>query len=254
LASSRGRALDRGSGVPLWRQVEDILRAELAGAEAATVGGFTEHDLTARFRVSRYTVRQALDVLRGDGLIDRRRKRGTFPSSRPSIQQPLEGIYSFGRSMAGLGLAPESRILSLRSAPASDSLREQLQLSASAAPVIELARLRSAGGEPLVLESIWLVASAVPGILEEDLSGSVYDLLRDRYGLDVDSAHESIRPVVLKPREAHRLGAQRGSPAFFVERVSCVGAAPLEVRHSLIRGDRYLYSIHLYPGQSNSPP
>ena len=234
--------LDRASSVPLWRQLEDILRAELPHSRAT---GFTEHDLTARFRVSRYTVRQALDVLRREGLIERQKKRGTFPSAPAPIQQPLEGMYSFGRSMAGLGLSPNSRVLSLRSMQPDGSLGEQLRVSPAVDTLVELIRLRSAGGQPLVLESIWLAEAAVPNIADEDLSGSVYDLLRDRYGLDVDSAQESIRPVVLGARHARLLGARKGSPAFFVERVSSVGDRRVEVRHSVIRGDRYLYSIQL---------
>jgi len=188
-------------------------------------------------------------VLRRDGLIERQKKRGTFPSARAPIQQPLEGIYSFGRSMAGLGLSPNSRVLSLRSVRADRSLSEHLQMSPASAPLVELIRVRSAGGEPLVLESIWLPEAAVPNISDEDLSGSVYDLLRDRYGLDIDSAQESIRPIVLGARQALLLGARKGSPALFVERVSSVAQRPVEVRHSVIRGDRYLYSIHLHPGQ-----
>lgn len=243
-------SLDRGSSVPLWRQLESILRKELASSDPNTAAALTEQELTSRFRVSRFTVRQALDVLRREGLIDRSRKRGTVLSPRAPIQQPLEGLYSFGRSMTGLGLTPESRILSLRSVRADQQLSDQLELPPTSAPLVELIRLRSAAGEALVIECIWLPAAVVPHISDEDVSGSVYDLLRDRYGLNIDSAQESIRPVVLSDHDAHLLGARRGSAAFFVERVSYVGTRPVEVRHSIIRGDRYLYSIRLHPAQS----
>jgi GntR family transcriptional regulator len=247
-------SLDRASPVPLWRQLEGILRAELAGARQTQPQAFTEQELTTRFRVSRYTVRQALDALRREGLVDRARKRGTFPSARAPIQQPLEGLYSFGRSMSGLGLGPESRVLSLRSVWPDEALRGQLDLPPTATPLVELIRLRKAAGEPLVLETIWLPAAAVPHIAQEDLSGSVYDLLRDRYGLHIDSAQERIRPIVLGGRDARLLASKKGAPAFFVERVSYVGTRPVEVRHSIIRGDRYLYSIRLHPGQATSSP
>ncbi|MGH2469342.1 MAG: UTRA domain-containing protein, partial [Chloroflexota bacterium] len=78
-----------------------------------------------------------------------------------------------------------------------------------------------------------------------DLTGSVYALLASRYGVQVTSARESIRPVVLDAAQAALLHTRRGAPALFVERLSLQGSRPVEVRHSVIRGDRYLYSIEL---------
>lgn len=243
--SPRPVAVDKSSSVPLYRQLEEILREELGPAGAAARQGLTEIGLTERFGVSRYTVRQALEVLRREGLIDRHKKRGTFAVSAPMIQQPLEGIYSFGRSMSGLGLAADSRVLSLRFMRPDEALLGQLDLPSADVGLVELIRLRSAGGEPMVLETIWLPQAIVPGIQHVDLTGSVYDALRYLYGLEMTSAQESIRPVVLDTRRGRLLELPKGSPAFFVERVSYVEEKPVEVRHSLIRGDRYLYSVRL---------
>lgn len=243
--SSNMTTLERASSLPLYRQIEGILRAELAGADDGNHKTLTEVGLTQRFGVSRYTVRQALEELRRAGLIDRQKKRGTIPAPRPLIQQPLEGIYSFGRSMAGLGLAPQSRVLSLQSTPANDELSRLLELASLDEPLVELVRLRRAGGEPLVVETIWLPEALVPGIRHVDLTGSVYDAIRDLYRLEITSAHESIRPVVIDARNARLLQVAKGSPGFFVERVSYMREKPVEVRHSLIRGDRYLYSVRL---------
>ncbi|HEU0166383.1 MAG TPA: GntR family transcriptional regulator [Chloroflexota bacterium] len=234
--------IDRAGSVPMYRQLEDILRAELQSAGGAP--RFTEAGLRARFGVSRYTVRQALDGLAREGLVQRQQKRGTTRAVRAPIEQPLEGVYSFAASMAGLGLAAASTVQRLRLVAPVESLRASLGLSA-ADRVVELVRVRSAEGEPLVIETVWLPASLVPGIQGLDLSGSVYELLRTHFGIEVTSAQESIRPLVLDARQARRLGVRKGVAALFVERVSCAGALPVEVRHSVIRGDRYLYSVRL---------
>lgn len=234
--------LDRSSPVPLYRQLEGILRSELADGSAS----LTELGLAERFGVSRYTVRQALDVLQRDGLIERQKKRGTFPATGRRIQQPLEGIYSFERSLNQLGLEPSSRVLSLAVIPAGGALVDRLTL-AQGEPVFELARLRSAAGEPLVVETIWLPRRLVPGLDELDVTGSIYDLLRREYELDMTAADESIQPIVLDAQQARLLGVGKGSAAFFVERVSYHREVAAEVRHSVIRGDRYLYSIRLRP-------
>ncbi|HUZ78965.1 MAG TPA: GntR family transcriptional regulator [Chloroflexota bacterium] len=236
--------LQRAGEVPLYRQIERLLRGELAQASGASRPRFTENSLMARFGVSRYTVRQALALLAQDGLIVRRHRGGTFASARPPIEQPLGGVYGFASSMQDLGLAATSQVLLLRTVPARGSLQERLNAQAGQ-PLLELERLREADGEPVMLETIWIDAELVPGFPELDLTGSVYALLASRYGLQVTSAREVIRPVVLDARQAALLHARRGAPALFVERLSLQGSRPVEVRHSVIRGDRYLYSIHL---------
>jgi GntR family transcriptional regulator len=233
--------LDRASAVPLYRQIERILREELTQAEGM-VQRLTETELIARFQVSRHTIREALSLLSSAGLIDRRPRRGTFPRLNAPIEQPLYGVYSFVRSMRDLGLQHRVRVLSLQIVEPKDGLQECLR----AAKAAELQRLHEVAGEPLVAETIWLPSEQVPGIDALDLSGSLYELLQQRYDLRVASARESIRPVVLGQRQARLLGVDRGGPAFFVERVSFrSNGHPVEVRHSLIRGDRYLYSVQL---------
>jgi GntR family transcriptional regulator len=230
---------DRGAQ-PLYRQIERILRDELAQAEGV-VQRLTESELIARFQVSRHTIREALSLLSSAGLIDRRPRRGTFPRLNAPIEQPLYGVYSFVRSMRDLGLPHRARVVSLGVVESKDGPREQLGVTR----VAELQRLHEVAGEPLVAETIWLPSERVPGIEALDLSGSLYDLLLQRYALKVTSARESIRPVVLNQRQSRLLGVDRGGPAFFVERVSFELTDPVEVRHSLIRGDRYLYSVQL---------
>jgi GntR family transcriptional regulator len=247
-SSKRGQAISRSGSQPLYRQIETILRAELGKPGVPGGQTFTEYGLARRFDVSRYTIRQALAELTRAGLIERQRRRGTVPTTAPLIQQPLEGLYSFGRSLTALGLTLQSQVVSLSSILPTNDLLRQLELESDREPMVELVRLRSAGGEPLVIETIWLPEVLVPGIRHVDLTGSVYDALRDLYGLEMDSAQESIRPVVVDARQARALAVVKGAPAFFVERVTYSQERPVEVRHSLIRGDRYLYSVRLQAG------
>jgi GntR family transcriptional regulator len=233
--------LDRAGHVPLYRQIERILRDELAGGDGALAHRLTENQLMGRFHVSRHTVRQALARLSAAGLIERRPRRGTFVRIGLPLEQPLSGVYSFVRSLQDLGLPYQVRVASVRRAQTDDRTREHL----GPATVAEVQRLHNIADEPLVAETIWLAGERVPDIEALDLTGSLYELLQQRYGLRVTSAREFIRPVVLDRRESLLLGVEPGCPAFFVERVSFVHDQPIEVRHSLIRGDRYLYSVQL---------
>ncbi|MBI4254758.1 MAG: GntR family transcriptional regulator, partial [Candidatus Rokubacteria bacterium] len=66
-------------GIPRYLQIADAIRHDLKG-EGERIP--SEHALCRRFKVSRPTIRQALDVLVEEGLLYRHAGRGTF--STPS--------------------------------------------------------------------------------------------------------------------------------------------------------------------------
>lgn len=78
---ARAEALD--ADFSLYRQLETILRDRIADGELRPADRLPSEDaLGERFGISRGTVRQALDALERDGLIERTRGRGTFVSAR----------------------------------------------------------------------------------------------------------------------------------------------------------------------------
>lgn len=79
------RSQDRDrSRVPLYLQVASVMRQRIEsghwkeGDKISTI-----EELEAEFKVARITVRQALDLLREDGLVESIRGKGTFVSGRP---------------------------------------------------------------------------------------------------------------------------------------------------------------------------
>jgi GntR family transcriptional regulator len=62
-------------------------------------------------------------------------------------------------------------------------------------------------------------------------------------------ARETIRPITLDRAVARLLGVRSGSPAFAIERRTFAESGPIEWQESLVRGDRFLYSVDL-PRQS----
>jgi GntR family transcriptional regulator len=113
-------------------------------------------------------------------------------------------------------------------------------------PVDCLVLLRIADGEPLLLETLYLPANLAAALDSRTLEHeSVYDALEQAHGLRATHARETIRPVVLSREDARRLNVRVGSAAFLVERVTLAGTRTIEWRQSLVRGDRYLYSVEL---------
>ena len=235
--------LDPDSPIPLYYQLQQHLRQQIGNGTLASGDVLpSEENLAADLGISRATVRQAIAGLVQDGRLERRRNRGTRVTT-PPVRQSLGGFYSFAHVMAELGIEQHSRVLALRlAAPPADVADV---FSAGDGDTIVLERLRHAGETPLILETCWYPRLVGNCLFGADLTtASIYDLL-EAAAVVISRARESIRPIVLDSRQADLLGVRKGDPAFFVERTSFAGQRPVELRRSVIRGDRYLYSIDL---------
>jgi GntR family transcriptional regulator len=197
----------------------------------------SERQLSADLGVSRLTVRAALDDLAREGYLIRRRGSGTYVQ-QPKIAQELT-MTSFSEDMRRRGMVPGSRTLSLTRELAGARLGRLLHVSPSE-EILVIKRLRLADGETMAIETLHLPAALVPGLEPQDLAGSFYELLRERYGVVVAAGTQAIEPTVTNEEESKALGVPLHSPAFLFERTSRDEAGQtIEFVQSVYRGDRY---------------
>ena len=197
--------------------------------------------------VSRHTIRHALATLAAEGRLRRARGHDTVVTAPPRLLErdlSRPALYAFVWEAEARGAVHASTMLSQAQEPADSAPAEHFGI-ARETPVTRVLLLRHADGEPLILEFVVLPVGL--GLQIERLAferTSVYDSL-ERLGARVTRARETIRPLILDRLAASRLGVAAGAPAFGVERRSWAGDRPVEWRFSLVRGDRYLYSIDL---------
>lgn len=160
-----------------YREIERYLRGLVDEAKPGDPLP-SEAELCERFSVSRMTVRQALQELTNDGLVDRRRGQGTFVSQRPVHRRP--GVFlSFSEEMARRGAMATSRLLDASVTHARPVESVDLSLG-DAADVVRVVRVRLADGTPVALEDAALLPE-LEGVLDEDLAtGSLHDALQRR--------------------------------------------------------------------------
>jgi GntR family transcriptional regulator len=220
----------------LRSHLQQLIERELAPHERLP----TERDLAQEFGVSRMTVRQALERLENERLVYRVRGAGTFVA-RPPITKSIE-LTSFSDDMRRRGLQPGSHLRTAESVPAGAAVGFALGLSPSQ-EVVHLERVRTADGVPMCVEHSYLF---VPGLLDQPLDGSLYDLLRDRYHIRLVRAEQSIRATVLDQDTAALLEVPAFSPALLVERTTYDQRdRPVERAISTYRGDRYAFEIEV---------
>lgn len=245
-------------GVPLHRQLEVTMRG-LIRSGGMHVGDQLpgEHELAAALGVSRHTVRHALGVLAGEGLVRRDRGRGggtRIVSTQPgagAIERRLDSFYAFAWETHARGAEQRSYVLARETVPANAELAVRLRLPEQT-PLERIVRLRTANAEPLVHETSYLPATLAKSLTLADLEvGSIYDVLEQRLGIGVARAHETLRPIAVRGAAARLLHVRAGAPAFAVERLTFAAERPIEWQESIVRGDRFSYTVELTRAGTN---
>ena len=233
---------------PAWVQIEEGLADRIeSGRLAAGERLPAERDLALALSVSRMTVRQALASLAARGLVERGVGRGTFVRESPRVVHDLTRVAGFTEEAERQGLEAGAQILAAAEQRAPAQVAQMLGIEAGA-PVVRLERVRLGGDQPITLEDSWVPAEHFPGLLEHDLSGSLYALMREHYELAPVSATERLEPVAARAHEAAALGVPEGSPLMLVERVAyAVDDTAVEFARDRHRGDRARFLIHVVP-------
>ncbi|MEU4824790.1 GntR family transcriptional regulator [Actinomadura citrea] len=226
---------------------QTVRRELLAMLDGMDVGDAlpSERRLAEELGVSRPTLRQAIDGLVAEGLLDRRHGSGTY-LAEPRIAVSLT-MTSFTEDMIRRGMKPGGRVLSFRTETAGARIGRRLALS-PVEEVFTIRRLRLADEAPMAIETLYLPRALIPDLRRSDLEGrSFYDLLRGN-GVVIASGTETIEPTVTTAEEAAELGVPVHMPAFLFERITRdAGGRPLEYVRSLYRGDRYRLELDLRP-------
>ncbi|HWE80997.1 MAG TPA: GntR family transcriptional regulator [Gaiellaceae bacterium] len=198
----------------------------------------SERVLSIDLGVSRLTLRAALDDLVREGHLTRRRGAGTFVAE-PKVAKGMT-ISSFSDDMRRRGLTPGSRTLEFQTVPAGARLGRILHVSPSE-PVLAVKRLRSADAEPMALELLHVPEALFPGLTARDLEeSSFYDMLEERYGIEIVGGTQTVEPTVTNDEESAALGVPLHSPALLFERVTRSSSGEIvEFTSSIYRGDRY---------------
>jgi len=217
----------------IYQQLNASLR------ELLNSGGFSEGDkflterqVAERFSVSRITANKALANLVAEHYLEFRKGIGTFVR-RGTLDYNLRSLTSFTAMVESLGRKPETRVLQLKYIEAGiPELNHE--------PVYFVERLRLADGLPVILERRHFVAGLCPGLHESDLAGSIYQLWRERFFLNIAGAEQTIRAVNVQGQDAELLRLQPGAASLLNTSTGFLeGRRCLWFEQTLYRGDTY---------------
>jgi GntR family transcriptional regulator len=233
-------------GIPLHEQISSWLREAIRTGTLPPDSQLpSEHDLCARFEVSRVTVRRALQTLEADGLIFRRQGLGSFVCDH-RVTQGLVRLTDFAQDLERAGMEASSRVLHQGFEPCPNRVAEFLALE-EGAPVYRLDRLRLGNGDPLALDRTWIPPYYAQLLDGEDLAGeTLYRVLEWKYGIPVLSGRYRITAALADPDTAEILTVAPGEALLLIERTTrTVGEKPLYYQRRLYRSDRIAYELEL---------
>jgi GntR family transcriptional regulator len=242
------RGIDRDVPVPYYYQIAEVLREVIEDSDVDRGPGEvalpSESELCGMFGVTRGTVRHALEVIEREGLIYREKGRGTFLKRR-RVGFDLTKLCSSTEDMRARGWEPGTRVLGVSCVPPRPHIQHGLRIDENQ-HVWELYRLRLANGEPISLQWSYIPCDLAPRLDECELAGSLYYVLKNKYDHSLVTADQIIRTRVATQTEADLLGIEEGDAILVIERTTFDQRGdPVELLHSIWRGDRYDFELHL---------
>ncbi|GAA3697533.1 GntR family transcriptional regulator [Arthrobacter ginkgonis] len=236
--------LDPSSGVPLYRQIKEILRREIAEGNVDPNTPMTEAQLLGRFDVSRAPIRQALQELVSEGYVYRKQGKGTFPVTGARVRRPADvrsgALYQY---LSDSGLHPTGTVSGIERVEPPARIRDLLGLEAHER-LLHFIRLISVENEPLVEASIYVRAPEEfsPSIEELEDRGSAFELLEREFGITLDRAEHEAWATAATAGQAATFGVGEGSPLLVIETTFfTTGGLPAGWRSAVHRAEDFKY-------------
>lgn len=200
--------------------IRDWLAALIASGEYRSGAQLpSEHDIMARFEVSRVTARQALDDLRRLGLVVSLQGKGYFVRRLKAVLDLLR-LQSFGEMMAPLGLSTSSRVLSIAEIEAPKEVAEALRLD-PLSMVVEIRRERLAGNSVISLDVSYFPLEIGRKLACHNLAGrDVFILLEKELEIELGFADLTIETVSAPPEQAALLDVGQGESILRIKRLT----------------------------------
>lgn len=232
--------LDKDSPIPLYYQLVETLRERIRSRELKPGAQLPpERDLGEHYGISRMTVRQALQYLIREEALVAKQGLGTFVAEPKVTYDPLH-LLGFTEDALRRGAAATSRVIeqALVEPPASIATRLNLRPRDRAARIV---RLRMSDGTPMLLETVYLPAARFRGVERADLAKqSLYQLMRERYGVQLQGAISTLEAVQANDYESELFGMQPCMPMILLEGVTYAeDEQPVEFFKAVYRGDRF---------------
>lgn len=230
-------------GSPVYIQIHNQLRDNIESGRWHVGQKIpAERELASDFGVSRMTLRQAIQTLVDEGVLERRVGSGTFVASQ-KVQEKMAGVTSFTDLMKATGKVPSSKTISYHLTIPSESEVEKLQLKPHER-VLRMERIRYGSKVPICFEIATIPADIVANFSKEEVTTSFYKTLADKAGLRPGHATQTVSATNATEKIAEYLGIRRGDALLRMTQISYLqDGRPFEYVHTQYVGNRFEFVL-----------
>ncbi len=235
---------------PLYDQLVDILSEKIEYEYRPGDLLPSERELSARYGLSRTTVRLALKELEQLGLVVRQHGRGTFVADRSAQTTNLTQAYSITEQMRAMGHVPHTTILEFSEIEADTNLADHLGVRRGDT-LFKLVRLRSADDIHMMVERTYLPARKFSTLKRSRLEHeSLYEIMEQDYHEKIKVAEEEFFASIARAADARLLGIQEGAPVLDLVRTTYNTRNEIvEYTLSVARADQFKYKVYHHRGE-----
>jgi len=246
------KAIDRTSAVPYYYQLQEILKQEIENGRWQPGDTLpSEAELAEGLQISRTVIRQALDVLEGDGQVYRIKGKGTV-LARPKFRyEAIAATQAWGAE--AIAETTLSRIVDVRLVPAGARLGRLLGVAA-ASPLCEVVCIESIAHTAVQLSQIYFSSEGNESLKKLVASGALptFDVggpeafaqLGHKYGLTVRRSQITVEVTIANDFEGELLGVKAKAPMFLLSSLSLDDSdRAIVFSRNVVRSDYFRFAL-----------
>jgi GntR family transcriptional regulator len=247
--------IDPTSDRPVYRQIADHLRQAIRDGQYGEGDALpSEAAMAETYGVTRMTARQAIEVLKTEGLVRSEHGRGVFVRIRPKVHRLARNRFTkdwrereggrgaYDVEMKQLGLEPAVELVEVGPVIPPPEIAERLRLQPEDQALIRRRQMYAAG-QPMQLATSyvpWLFAGGTQMVDQDSGPGGIYSRLAE-VGHRPARFTEEVATRMPTPEEARFLRLTDPQPVFNLFRTAFDEAGtPVEVCEHVMSGDRWL--------------
>lgn len=199
----------------------------------------SEKDLCEMWKISRSTLRQAVDFLMEEGKLYRIKDKGIYVEFN-KYERNMAGVDAMVKDLINQGNKVSKKIISMNIIEATKQIAKKMSIKLGT-KVFEIVRYRVINDVPCTIETAYIDSEKYPDFLEHyDENASMDKLFGEYYDTIQTSGIEHISVTYASEHEAKVLKIKNGEPLFFAFGVSLdqKGDAVMYYKQ-LIRPDKF---------------
>lgn len=229
--------------VPAYMAVHDLIKKRIEDGTYPVLEFLpTEPELEKIYKVSRTTIRSAMELLKEEGFVEIKQGRGTMVLDRRTIQD-LNKVTSVTESLRRRGYDVRTKSMYIDLIPVSEKLGKELDLPGDDS-ITRVQRIQLIDEKPIAIMRNYIPTTLVPGLIQftNKFSG-LYQFLEEHYNLEIDFAHDKIFAKSADFAESEMLNVQPGTALLCIRRICYRNEEPVCVDDVCILGDQYELAI-----------